>query len=113
MIQHEQLSFLPYGRNSDLALEAHDVFLYEMLEQNADARLRDLEARSFEISPSTLQPQSHESRIVLMGDQETGVEFKRSRIVPFDSASVNKVSWKAILSGNDNLFTLKVRLSLY
>lgn len=83
-----------------------------MLEQNADVRLRDLEVRGFELSPSSLQPQSSESRIVLMGNHETGVEFKRSHVVPFDSASVNKVSWKAILSNNDNFFTLKVRLHI-
>ncbi|TYZ58213.1 hypothetical protein PybrP1_006441 [[Pythium] brassicae (nom. inval.)] len=101
-------AFVPFGKNAELALEARDLALYEMLEGNADARFRAIASAKFEFAaPVMAHASSHESRIVLTGNQETGVEFTRSQLFPFDSESVNEVSWNTIVKDDHNMFTAK------
>lgn len=105
-----QTAFLPFGKNLELAFDAHNLELYEMLERSADARFHAIASAKFEFTaPVVTHASSHESRIVVTGDQETGVEFTRSHLYPFDCESVNEVSWNLITDDKHNIFTAKVR----
>ncbi|KAG7393810.1 hypothetical protein PHYBOEH_005993 [Phytophthora boehmeriae] len=76
-------------------LDLEKSFVFNMLEQSADARLNELGGFLYESYTSTADPDTDLVQVHRVGDEDVDamVEFKRSRLVPFSVDKTSTAAW--------------------